>query len=251
LTPAASAKQSLEHKHVMTLFQQWPRGSFLGRLQASQAEELVLLGTRAVFPNRHVLIRQGSSDDHFVLLTKGLVKVVVDTEGGHEALLAVRMGGDLVGEMASLGGQPRSASVVTCVETTARLIPSDLFTGFLKKHPGILYEVTRMLSERLRWANEQRVAFASLPVRVRAARILVEAAQTYGLNGGRDQWNLTIPLTHSEIASFCGISLSSAEKSLRWLEEKGVIARGYGDISITSMPRLREIAGYAQLDENP
>lgn len=225
----------------------WPQSSLLARLTEPDRQELLSVGTRAVFPSQHVLIRQGAHEDYAVLLTKGLAKVVVDTENGHEALLAIRVGGDLVGEMASLERKPRAATVISCVKTSARLIPADLFAAFLKRHPHALYEVTRMLSERLRFADEQRVAFAALTAAARVARILVEVAHTYGRCIGGDQWDLGLSLSRPEVASFAGVGLSSAEKSLRRLRDLGVIAQRDRRILITDMPGLRgSAAGFAQ-----
>jgi CRP/FNR family cyclic AMP-dependent transcriptional regulator len=227
----------------------WPRSSLLARLGDSDREELLSAGTRAVFPSGRVLIRQGTDDDYVVLLTKGLTKVVVDTENGHEALLAIRVGGDLIGEMASLETRPRSATVISCVQTSTRLIPADFFAAFLKEHPHVLYAVTRMLSERLRFANEQRVAFASLPAAARVARILVEVARTYGSSADDDQWSLGLSLSNLEIGSFAGVGLSSVEKSLRKLRDLGLIAQRDRPITITDMSGLEGFA--AELHPEP
>jgi CRP-like cAMP-binding protein len=196
-----------------------------------------------------VLIRQGGEDDYVILLTKGLIKVVVGAENGCEALLAIRSGGDLVGEMAALEAEHRSASVISCVKTSARLIPADVFAAFLKKHPQVHYEVTRMLSSRLRFANDQRVAFLALPALARIARILVEVAHTYGRCEEGSLWDLGLSLSRADIASFAGVSLSSADKSLRRLQEAKVIMRRSRSVLITDMPRLRNFA--AGLDLKP
>jgi CRP/FNR family cyclic AMP-dependent transcriptional regulator len=229
------------NKLVRAAMPGWPKSSLLGRLTPDEQNRLLAIGTRAVFPDRHVIIRQGVMEDHAVLLTKGLAKVVVDTETGHQALLAVRAGGDLVGEMSFLENMPRSATVISCVTTTAQLIPGRLFLAFLARNPGIQYQVTRMLSERLRWADEQRVALAALPSQARVARIIIEIARTYGHQNGSGQWELGVALNNSELASFASVSLSSAEKSLRALREAGALGRRR-QVIVTDMTALRRFA---------
>jgi CRP-like cAMP-binding protein len=220
----------------------WPRCSLLARLNAPDREELLGLGTRATYPSQQVLIRHGDPEDHAVLLTRGFTKVVVDTENGHEALLAIRVGGDLVGEMATLERKPRAATVISCVQTTAHLIPADLLIAFLETHPGVHREVSRMLSERLRFADEQRVAFAALPAAARVARILAEIAQTYGRNDRDGHWELGVSLKRADLASFAGVGLSSAEKALRGLRELGVLGQHGRKILIMDLPALRKAA---------
>ena len=224
----------------------WPQNSLLARLTEPDRQELLGTGTRAVFPGQHVLIRQGAPEDYTVLLTKGLTKVVVDTENGYSALLAVRVGGDLVGEMASLERKPRSATVISCVKTSAQLIPADLFATFLQEHPLVHHEVSRMLSERLRFADNQRVAFAALPAMARVARILVEIGQTYGYCTDGDQWELGLSLSRPELASFAAVSLSSAEKSLHELRDLSLIGQRERKLVIIDMPGLRRWAAGLQ-----
>lgn len=227
----------------------WPPSSLLARLEEADREELLHIGTRVVFPVQHVVIRHGQREDYAVLLTKGLTKVMVDTENGREALLAIRAGGDLVGEMASLERKPRSATVITCAQTIARLIPADVFHAFLARRPRVLFAITRMLSERLRFANEQRVAFAALTAPARVARILVEVAHTYGRPTDDQHWGLGLALSNREIASFAGVSLSSAEKAMQRLRKSGAVTQGNRRVFIADMPALENAS--AEIDRNP
>ena len=152
------------------------------------------------------------------------------------------MGGDLVGEMATLERKPRAATVISCAQTTAHLIPADLFIAFLEEHPGVHREVSRMLSERLRFADEQRVAFAALPAAARVARILLGIVQTYGRNDRDGHWELGISLSRADLASFAGVGLSSAEKALRGLRELGVLGQHGRKILIMDLLALRKAA---------
>ena len=59
-----------------------------------------------------VLIREGDPGTAVYLLLAGSVKVTGATDEGG-SLLAIRVGGDLVGELAVLDGRPRVATVTT------------------------------------------------------------------------------------------------------------------------------------------
>ena len=175
--------------------------------------------------------------------------MVVDAENGCEVVLAIRSGGDLVGEMASLESERRSATVISCVKTATRLIPAEVFAAFLRGHPHAHYQVTRMLSQRLRFANDQRVAFASFPALARIARILLEVALYMATVPTAANGISASPLAGLDIAAFAGVSLSSAEKSLRRLQESEVITRRSRSVLIADMPGLRNFA--AGLDLKP
>jgi CRP/FNR family transcriptional regulator, cyclic AMP receptor protein len=220
----------------------WPGSSLLGRLAPADQRVLTGVGRRAVFPAGRVILRQGAIDHYVVLLTKGLAKVLVIADSGHETLLAVRTGGDLIGEMAFPASRPHPATVVTCAKTSAQLIRTEALAAVLAANPRIHYQVTLMLSERLRWADEQRAVLAALPARARFARIIVEIAGMCGHATHAGQWELGVDLSHSELASFAGISLSSAEKSLRELRQQGAVARRRR-VLVTDMSALRGLAG--------
>jgi CRP-like cAMP-binding protein len=215
----------------------------LGQLSSAHRDELLRLGAGAIFPERRVIVRQGNADNYVALLTRGLAKVVVDTEVGHEAMLAIRASGDLVGEMAVLGRMPRSASVIACVPTSVRLIPAGTFTAFIKRNPEVLFKATSILTQRLRESDEQRVAISTLPARNRVVRALCEIVRAYGNRDSSGTWELGIPLTNSELASLAGVGLSSAEKSLRWLHDRGAISRRDGRIVVADRTVLQHLIG--------
>src|SRR5947209_7887063 len=71
------------------------------------------------YPARAHLVRQDEVSDHVFVLRRGCVKVYADTGTGYQAVLALRNGGDLLGEQVGLDRQPRSASVAALMEVEA------------------------------------------------------------------------------------------------------------------------------------
>jgi CRP/FNR family transcriptional regulator, cyclic AMP receptor protein len=216
---------------------QWPASSLLGQLSEPALGALLGLGTAASFPSGHRILRLGELGQTVYLLLRGCVKVL-GNEGGREPLLAIRVGGDLVGEMAVLDRLPRSATVSTCSEVSARAIPGPDMLTFLASNPEAMLSIASMISSRLRWANERRVDFASLDARTRICRVLLTLAETYGQDtgGGRD---LGAPLTQDELASLSGVRLATAEKALRAFAANGLVRLGYRSITVLDMDRLR------------
>lgn len=110
-------------------------GTFLHRLPTPARDRLLAVGTIHRYPAGHVLIRQGDAAGAVFILLRSAVKVVARAENGAETLLAVRVSGDLVGEMAVLGAGRRSATVTTCGETVACVIKGPIFVAFLSATP--------------------------------------------------------------------------------------------------------------------
>ena len=149
----------------------WPPQTFLGMLSETSRRELLSLGTTREYLLDSVLILEGDSSTHVMVLIDGWVKVVGSTEGGGQALLSLRVGGDLVGELAALDDAPRSATVISAGVTAAQVVSQRDFLQLMGQHPDVGVAVSRALTSELRWATRRRVDFSGLPVISRLARV--------------------------------------------------------------------------------
>jgi CRP-like cAMP-binding protein len=145
-----------------------------------------------------------------------MVKATALSPAGHEVLLAIRVGGDVVGEFAAIDGQPRSATVMTCGPVTGCLIPQAAFRQLLHSDGELRREVDKSVLAKLRFANDRRVDFASYDAVVRVARVLRELAAVYGERSG-NRVLLNWPLTQTELASLASVAEPTVQKALRRL----------------------------------
>jgi CRP/FNR family cyclic AMP-dependent transcriptional regulator len=218
----------------------YPDGSLLGKLKDRTREDFLAVGVSESWPAGKAIIKQGELDSSALLLLRGSVKVVADDPGGERTLLAIRVGGDLIGEMAALDLGPRSATVYACTDVFCKRMTRAELRNFLARHPDAAIEVAGMLSHRLRWADRRRTEYGR-PASVRVARVLVELYESYGnRNGGR--WELTFPLTRVELASLAGIKLSTAEKIVRSFQQDGLVIGRYRGLAVVDMNTLRDRA---------
>ncbi|MEO6083398.1 MAG: Crp/Fnr family transcriptional regulator [Umezawaea sp.] len=194
------------------------------------------------YPADKEVIEQDANDTHVLLLLDGVVKVQASDETGNTALLAIRVTGDLVGEMSALDQKPRSATVVTCGEVLAKMISSAELTAFLGRRNEAFLELFAMTNNRLRWANDRRRDFLSYPAAERVARVVYELVQTYGREEP-EGWVLGIPLTKVELASIAGMKPRTAEKAFSDLRKAGVVVSHLRrNVVVPDLQRLREFA---------
>lgn len=128
------------------------RGPFAG-LGADDLRTLHGLGTRRVYSHNEALMIEGEPGDRVVVLLTGWVKVVAATEDGGEALLAIRQPGELVGELAVLDGEPRSAGVLAVRTSTTREIGAAAFLDYLADRPAAALALQRSVTRKLRLAT--------------------------------------------------------------------------------------------------
>lgn len=225
--------------------QQWRYGTLLSRLSPVVRTALLALGAQRRAPAGERLLRQGARDTHVILLREGFAKVSCVTSDGYEALLAIRAAGDLVGEFAALNSRPRSATVTACTPCRVSVIHRPELHAFLVTYPEAAMALAGMVADRLRSANEYRVDFASYPIRIRLARVLVKLATSYGR---RTAGGLAVEASQPELASLCGAAEVTAQKTLRAFRQENLIVTGYRCVIVTDLAGLRVIA---ELDPSP
>jgi CRP-like cAMP-binding protein len=219
----------------------WPYGTLLARLEPDARQALLGLGVRRRVPGGQILIHEGLPGGHLVLIRQGLTKVTARMPDGRTALLAIRVGGDLLGEMSALNGAPRSATVTTCRPADVRIIPPDDFARFLKEFPDAALEIIAMLADRLRWSNNRRIDFTSYSVAVRIARVIADLARTHGRRT-REGVVIDIHLTQSDLATICGAAETTTQKALRDLRGDDLVDTDYRRITVRDLDRLRQVA---------
>ncbi|MET8157746.1 Crp/Fnr family transcriptional regulator [Sphaerisporangium sp. NPDC005289] len=219
----------------------WPMGTFLARLPGTMPAQLIELGTMLTVSGDTRLIRQGEPGTLVYLILHGLVKITTWAENGEQALLAVRVSGDVIGEMAILREGRRSADVTTCGRTTLCAIKGNAFTGYLQRHPNAALALSGLLSDRLQWANQRRLEFAGYDAEVCLARIILALATTHGRTV-REGTDIGVALTRAELGSLIGAKEPTAQKALRSLAARGLVLRGPRRVVIQDLDGLAKFA---------
>lgn len=111
-----------------------------------------------------VLFRRGDPGDSAYIICDGWVKIVIDGLKEEDELILAKVGpGEIVGEVALLDQQPRSASVIALTPVTCYRLEDDDFMQMLNDHPQVGLDMMRNLTARLRFADiyiEKVIEFA-------------------------------------------------------------------------------------------
>jgi signal transduction histidine kinase len=101
-----------------------------------------------------VLFREGEWGDRAYVVRAGQVEVVKDADG-REVLLAIRTAGEVVGEMALLQQEPRSATVRARTGTELVSIPKSALDDLLQSSTSAARAIFQTLMRRIRETNDQ------------------------------------------------------------------------------------------------
>jgi CRP/FNR family cyclic AMP-dependent transcriptional regulator len=225
----------------------WLPGTFLARLDAEASRDLLRLGRKRVLAAGESLTNQGDDNTHVFVLesrrpgTAACVKVTATTRNGSETLLGIRLAGDIIGEIAALRDGRRTATVTTCAETVVHAVTHDAFLGFLSAGPGRWEVLSRLLADRLHWANRRRLDFIGYDVRVRLARVMLELLERHGRRTELGV-ELGVQLSQEELGKLIGAKPDAVAVAMRHLRAEGLVTSRYRGVLITDVDELRVVA---------
>lgn len=102
-----------------------------------------------------VIIEEGQPGDSLYMIWSGrVVAFMGDIEA--PTILGYRGAGEIIGEMALLEKQPRSATVVALTETRLLAISQENFYRLIKNEPELGLNIMEALSSRLRISDQER-----------------------------------------------------------------------------------------------
>lgn len=228
-------------------------------LTAPEYESVMALGHRKEYPADTPLLTEGDRTGHVVIVLRGWATVSRTTDrGATRLILGLRGPGELLGEMAALDNHPRSATVRALGTVEATVIGGDAFRRFLATHPRVSGLVIRQLTFRLRSADQERSALASLTVLQRLASRLTElsrvapsgpyapSASGSGPTGagrtGAGTTGTVVHLAQDELAATVGATREAVAKALRLLRTQNIVRTGTRMVEILDPALLALLA---------
>lgn len=102
------------------------------------------------YPAGTVLFPEGVSGEHMYVVVEGRVEITL-----HDKLLADAGPGEMVGEMALINSEIRSATATTKTDCVLAYIDHASFDSMLRHVPDFAMHVMNVLTERLQSAYEK------------------------------------------------------------------------------------------------
>jgi CRP/FNR family cyclic AMP-dependent transcriptional regulator len=165
-----------------------------------------------------VLFNEGDPPEALYLVLRGRIAIALANPiDRRESVVALMEANDLFGEMGMLDDGPRSAMARALEPTTVLSIPYVPVFEMFDENPKLLWNVTRLLAQRIRVTDEALADSVFLDVTGRTAKRLLELAN------GTDEFAL--PVTQEELAGMVGASRERVNKAiasfvrLGWLEQ--------------------------------
>ena len=176
---------------------------FRGLSAAELAQVNDLLG-RTKFPAGAMILTADQPGEIAYVILDGTLKVSTIQSNGRELTLALIGPGEIVGELALADRAARSADVTALEPSVLVWIDRGTFERLRRDIPGITENLLRLLVRRLRLANAQLQAMATLDVHGRVARQLLALADALGEEAADGSVRIPLRITQSDLAALVG-----------------------------------------------
>jgi CRP-like cAMP-binding protein len=227
----------------------WPPDSLLGLVDPETRATVLKLGRLREYEAGAVLVRQGDRGSAVFLISAGAAKVTVAGSGGTEVTIALRLRGEVVGEMAMLDAAPRSATVTAMAPLSAYVIDAAVFQRFLADNAAVEARLHQMSRGRMRSMMDDRADLAGGTTELRLARLLLRLAEAHGRPGSAGV-RLEVPLSQRELASLIDRSEVSVGRGIAELRRHGALRaapRGRILLDVDQLSRFVEDADSGRL----
>jgi CRP-like cAMP-binding protein len=231
--------------------------TFWARLHEADRVELLSMSTAREFAAREILFHAGDVAGSVFIVAEGWVRIVTPSLAGHEGTtVALRGPGEVVGEGGALCGIPRSATVQALGGGMRALeIPAELFSAFLEANPPAARLVERIITQRLRDANELSRIITMTSREQRLAAVVGKLAERHreihpppmGASAGKpaeeaaEEMPISLPIAAMDLASMAALPLGSVEDITRKWKRCGILRPDGVGIALLSLSALREI----------
>ena len=210
--------------------------TFWKSLEEADLRLIASAGARAAYKQGETILSHGKECNGLVIVRSGQLRAYFESEDGKEITLYRLLPGDVCILTASCVLKNITFEVTLEVEKESKIyfIPALAWKELTERNAAVQEFSMELVSERfseVMWGMEQRV---SKNMGQRAASILLEQAVLEDSG--------TLALTHDSIARNIGTAREVVSRTLKYLENDGVLKLSRGRIQLSDPKKLREMS---------
>ena len=185
-------------------------------------------------PNDRLVLDRDPGGPVF-LLVKGVLKVVKQSQNGHEIWLADFQAPAIVGELSAILGSSRTSDVIADSAVTVLSVPRLIFADAAKTDANLANALNVVLAQRVRDTSEKLAELYSVSVMGRLHFELVRIGEP---DADDDEvYRIETAINVSDIAARIHATRESTSRALSRLKQIGIVSMENGGMKVIA-PRL-------------
>ncbi len=185
------------------------------------------------------IAKQGSFVTHILYLQRGLVKVYMEMEGENDLILNIFSGGDLIGLPNLFTNTPLQYSVAAIDDSVVCAIDKKVIENLVKNNGDFAQSIIENINSCTLYHYKRLITASQKQLNGRMADALLHLSdKVYKCN------SFKMDLSRKELAELAGMSMMSAVRVIKDLEQTGVVTENSGQISIVDRTKLENLSKY-------
>lgn len=210
-------------------------------LSDEHLKELDQAKTSNRYKPHQIVFYEGNQPHGLYCVSSGKIKVYKTDAQGHQQIVRLAGGGDLLGYRCLLADEPYSATAETLEEAEICFVDKQTFFHVLETHPAAAFHVLSALAVDLGKAEAKMVSLVHKNIRERLAELFLIFEKRYG-EKKKNGTVLNISLTREELAEMIGSTQESVIRLLTEFKQDGLIRVEGRSITLLNVGRLIETA---------
>ncbi len=184
------------------------------------------------------IFSKSSPGDSLYIVSKGRVKIFIQSATGKTKIFDYLEPGDFFGEMALFSSLDRSAAAKAVEPSTVIIIHAKDFQGILRTRPDMSLSMLKTLCIRLRRADQEIESLSFNNVLGRIAKILLDLSDRYGKKTPAGVM-IKMPLSHQELADMAGTAREMVTRVLNRFKRTGCLSIEGKTVTLTDPAKLQ------------
>jgi len=185
------------------------------------------------------IAKQGSFATHILYLQKGLVKIYMEMEGDNDMILNVFTSGELIGLPNLFTNTPLQYSVAAIDDSVVCAIDKKVIEDLVKNNGEFAQGIIESINKCTMYHYRRLITASQKQLNGRMADALLHLSDEVFRS---EQFSMA--LTRKELAELAGMSMMSAVRVIKDMEQNGLISEKSGRFSITDRSKLEHLSKY-------
>jgi CRP-like cAMP-binding protein len=185
-----------------------------------------------------IVFRQGDESHQVYFILKGKVRVYKISPSGSETSIDIFSSHDIIGELAALDSQPRSATGKAITPTSLLVMTQEHFLHHMQSLPGLALGLARVLAQKLRWTSAYAESIAQFDAAGRLLHIILLNNERYGEARPDGTYRIDMGLNQSDLASMIGARREWVNRILNDWRRRGLLEFDNGVITVLDLQRV-------------
>ncbi|MGA8221422.1 MAG: Crp/Fnr family transcriptional regulator [Candidatus Acidiferrales bacterium] len=216
------------------------KSAFFCQFTSKAQKEFNSVKSTSVYPEGAVLFMEKQDARGVFILCEGEVKLTISSSEGKTLILRIAKPGEILGLMAAISAKPYEVTAETLRPSQIAFVRRDDFVRFVAQHPEASQGIVKQLSSNYHGACEQlRTVALSASAPEKLAKLFLEWSA--GAEETKLGTQITMPLTHEEIAEFIGSTRETVTRTLSEFKTRRLVTLKGSTLSIPSRAALEDL----------